>query len=203
MVGKTRMATTLIKELYPARRIVVPESKNSLASLGASDLTLRSAVIFLDDINRLIEKHYLNMALDDQIIFDRVCRAGLGEYVGAAERIAEALDLGPLVSPVGYALVLGAASWHLVGMNGPVPSHLLPELAAPYLIPPRSADLSDSGTYSSALEWATREITLRGDWRSVQPGARRRSPGYPGASREFGDRLLPGGSAQRCDDAAA
>ena len=105
------------------------------------------------------EKHYLSAALDDLIIFDRVCRVGLGEYVGAAERIAEALDLGPLVSPVGYALVLGAASWHLAGMNGPVPGHLLPELAAPYLTPPRSADLSDPGTYSSALEWATREIT--------------------------------------------
>ena len=183
MVGKTKMATTLIKDLFPARRIIIPASREALASLDAADLTLREGVIFLDDINRLIgtdgitddtirrlakasnvivgtiraseydrhqptdklrspewdtlsmferifitrdlsatERHRLDDIIHDEVARKRIFQIGLGEYVGAAERITEALRLGPSVSPVGYALVLGAASWQLAGMSGPVPS---------------------------------------------------------------------------------
>ena len=219
MVGKTKMATTLIKDLFPARRIIIPASREALASLDAADLTLREGVIFLDDINRLIgtdgitddtirrlakasnvivgtiraseydrhqptdklrspewdtlsmferifitrdlsatERHRLDDIIHDEVARKRIFQIGLGEYAGAAERITEALRLGPSVSPVGYALVLGAASWQLAGMSGPVPSELLPSLAVPYLDIRKLADLSDENAYRAALEWAMREI---------------------------------------------
>jgi tetratricopeptide (TPR) repeat protein len=54
MVGKTRMAVRLIKELFPDRGILIPDSMDALAALDAADASLRELVVFLDDINRLI-----------------------------------------------------------------------------------------------------------------------------------------------------
>jgi len=54
MVGKTRIAATLIKEMLPTRDLLIPDSKDALVSLGAPAATLRENMIFLDDIDRLI-----------------------------------------------------------------------------------------------------------------------------------------------------
>jgi len=82
----------------------------------------------------------------------------LGEYVGAAERIEEALRLAPSMSPVGFALVLGAADWLFAGMSTPVPASVLPHLAAPHLDARHRADLSNDEAYQRGLAWATRDI---------------------------------------------
>ena len=44
MVGKTRIAATLIKEMLPTRDLLIPDSKDALVSLGAPAATLRTAV---------------------------------------------------------------------------------------------------------------------------------------------------------------
>jgi tetratricopeptide (TPR) repeat protein len=54
MVGKTRMAATLLTDMFGARQIVIPDSKDDLAELNAAGIALRDAVIWLDDIDRLI-----------------------------------------------------------------------------------------------------------------------------------------------------
>ena len=219
MVGKTRMAATLIRALFPARRVVIPYTLEALASLDAADVVVRDKVIFLDDIHRLIsaggitdgalrrlvaagnitigtiraaeydrfkptdklrppewdvlsvfkrvfisrelsyaEQRRLAEAVDDPGVRERVQRVGLGEYVGAAEQIEEALRLGPSVNPAGYALVLGAADWQRAGMGGPVPASVLPDLAAPHLPARHRVDLSSAEMYQAALDWATRDI---------------------------------------------
>ena len=219
MVGKTRMAATLIQDMFPARRVVIPDTREALASLDAADVVVRDSVIFLDDIHRLIraggitdgalrrlvaagniiigtirageydrfkptdqlrppewdvlsvfervfisrelsdaEQQRLAEAVDDPGVRERVQRVGLGEYVGAAEQIEEALRLGPSVNPAGFALVLGAADWQRAGMGGPVPAPVLPDLAAPHLPARHRADLSSDAMYQAALDWATRDI---------------------------------------------
>lgn len=54
MVGKTRMSATLIRGMFPTRKVVIPDTKESLPSLDAGDVLVREAVIFLDDIDRLV-----------------------------------------------------------------------------------------------------------------------------------------------------
>ena len=219
MVGKTKMAVTLIQQRFSTRSIVIPDSKEALASLDASDLVLQRAVIFLDDINRLIspdgitdgtlrrlstagniiigtirateyseyhptdelrppewdvitvferafisrslspaEQDRLCRAVDDPVIRDRIRQTGLGEYVGAAEQIAEALTLSESVSPLGHAIILGAADWQRAGASEPVPGSLLSSLAAPHLDSSRLVSLHDENTFSKALSWVTREV---------------------------------------------
>src|SRR5262249_21777789 len=104
------------------------------------------------------EQLRLARTVDDPGIRDRIQRVGLGEYVGAAERIDEALRLGPSVNPVGYALVLGAADLQRTGMDIPVPASVLPDLAMPHLQARHRADLSEDKKYQAALGWATRDI---------------------------------------------
>jgi tetratricopeptide (TPR) repeat protein len=104
------------------------------------------------------EADRLTMAVRDNEIRGRIIRAGLGEYVGAAEHIEEALRLGPSVNPAGYALVRGAADWQRAGMNAPVPTSVLPALAEPHLSVRDHAHLDDEEAYKAALRWATREI---------------------------------------------
>jgi tetratricopeptide (TPR) repeat protein len=219
MVGKTRMAGMLIRDMFPVRGVVVPDTREALASLDAADVVVRDSVIFLDDINRLVgvggitdgalhrlvaagnivigtiraaeydrfqptdqlrppewdvlsafervfiprdlseaEQQRLAEAVSDPGIRMRIQQVGLGEYAGAAERIAEALRLGPSVNPAGFALVLGAADWQRAGMSAPVPALVLPDLAAPYLPVRHRADLSNGDACRAALAWATRDI---------------------------------------------
>jgi tetratricopeptide (TPR) repeat protein len=54
MVGKTMTAATIIKDLYSQRKIVFPDSKDTLASLDSIENMLSDTVIWLDDINRYI-----------------------------------------------------------------------------------------------------------------------------------------------------
>jgi hypothetical protein len=54
MVGKTRMAAEVVKDLFPERPILIPDSKKALAALDAADLTVTGCVIWLDDLDRLI-----------------------------------------------------------------------------------------------------------------------------------------------------
>ena len=219
MVGKTRIAATLIGGMSASRTIAIPDSKDALTKLDAADVASRDSVIFLDDIDRLIgaggitdgslrrlaaagniivgtiraaeydrfqpttelrppewdvlsvfervfvnrklseaEVLRLNNAVSDRQVRERIVQTGLGEYVGAAEHIEEALKLGPSVSPVGYALVLGVADWQLAGMSAPVPASVLPVLARPYLAARNRIDLAEHRAYERALQWARREI---------------------------------------------
>ena len=54
MVGKTRIATVIIKEVFGDRGLVVPDSMTALAALDSADVNLQGTIIFLDDIERLI-----------------------------------------------------------------------------------------------------------------------------------------------------
>jgi tetratricopeptide (TPR) repeat protein len=219
MVGKTKMAATLVQGMFPERRVVVPDTREALASLDTADVLVRDSVIFLDDADRLVgaggvtdgalrrliasgnviigtiraaeydrfqptdqlrppewdvlstfqrvfvnrelsdaEQERLAEAVADPDVRKRIRRVGLGEYAGAAEHIAEALRLGPSVSPAGFALVMGAADWQRAGMSAPVPGLVLPDLAAPHLSARRREDLSSDQVYQGALAWATRDI---------------------------------------------
>jgi hypothetical protein len=165
MVGKTRMAVTLLRTLFPDRGVVIPDSADALVGLDGADVAPRDSVIYLDDVERLIgsdgitdsqlrrlaaagnaiigtiraaeydryqptkelrppgwdtlnvfervflsrelsaaEQARLAGAVDDLIVRERIIRTGLGEYVGAAKSIEDALTLGPSVNPGGYAL---------------------------------------------------------------------------------------------------
>ena len=67
------------------------------------------------------EQKRLDDAIGDPSIRARIHTVGLGEYVGAAGRIAEALKLGDGASGIGYALLLAAADWRRCGMSRPSP----------------------------------------------------------------------------------
>jgi hypothetical protein len=54
MVGKTRMAVTLLRAVFPDRGVVIPDSAGALAGLDGADVVLRDSVIYLDDVERLI-----------------------------------------------------------------------------------------------------------------------------------------------------
>ena len=219
MVGKTRMASRLIQEMFPDRGVVIPDTREALASLDAADVRIRRSVIFLDDINRLVgtggitdgalrrlaaagntiigtiraseydrlqptaearppewdvlsiferifitrdlsvaENQRIAQAVADPDARARIRKIGLGEYVGAAGHIAEALRLGPSVCPAGYALVLGVADWQRAGMSMPVPARLLRRLGTPHLARRNRKDLFNKQIYQLALTWATRDI---------------------------------------------
>ena len=72
------------------------------------------------------EQERLARAVDDPDIRDRIRAVGLGEYVGAAGQVAEALKLGAAgTDPLGYALILAAADWRRCGMTRPIPASML------------------------------------------------------------------------------
>ena len=105
------------------------------------------------------EQERLARAVTDPEIRDRIRTVGLGEYVGAAGQVAEALKLGAAgADSVGYALVLAAADWRRCGMTRPVPAALLSPLAEPHLDQRRRAKLGDQDIFSAGLAWATRDI---------------------------------------------
>ena len=219
MVGKTRIAAEVVKSLFAARPVVIPDSKATLAALNSAGVQLRNTVIWLDDIDRLIgtdgvtdgtlrrllgdrniiigtirageydryapteqlqppewdvisvfervfisrnlseqEQGRLSHAVDNPGVQERICQIGIGEYVGAAERIDEVLLLGPSVKPIGYALVRGAADWRRIGMKREIPASLLKSLAEPYLDVDARAALYEEDSYKEALAWATRHI---------------------------------------------
>jgi hypothetical protein len=219
MVGKTKMAATLIRGKFAAKSVIIPDTSEALVALDAADVLVRDSVIFLDDIQRLIgasgitegmirrvvaagniiiatirakeydrfqptdqlrppewdvlsafervfisrelsgtEEQRLAKAVDNPEVRKRVRRVGVGEYVGAAQHVAEALHLGPSVNAVGLALVLGAADWQRAGMKVAVPADVLSDLAIPHLPAHHPVNFSDVEVYQAALAWATRDI---------------------------------------------
>jgi len=54
MVGKTRLAATVVKRLYPERPILIPEPPAGLANLDKADMIPRGHVIWLDDLDRFL-----------------------------------------------------------------------------------------------------------------------------------------------------
>jgi tetratricopeptide (TPR) repeat protein len=114
--------------------------------------------VFVSRVLSAAETDRLTAAVSDRDVRDRIIGTGLGEYVGAAEHIEEALRLGPSVNPAGYALVQGAADWQRAGMSAPVPVSALPALAAPHLPARDHAALADKQLLETALQWATRDI---------------------------------------------
>ena len=105
------------------------------------------------------EQERLASAVDDPEILDRIHAVGLGEYVGAAGQVAEALKLGAAGADyIGYALVLAAADWRRCGMTRPVPAAMLSPLAAPHLDQRRQTRLHDQDNFNTGLAWATREM---------------------------------------------
>lgn len=54
MVGKTRLTAHVVRQELASWPIVIPDSKDALASLDAADIQLRDTVIWLDDIERLL-----------------------------------------------------------------------------------------------------------------------------------------------------
>jgi tetratricopeptide (TPR) repeat protein len=104
------------------------------------------------------EQGRLSDALGNPEIQERILRVGIGEYVGAAELINEALLLGPSVNSVGYGLVKGVADWRRIGMSRQVPASLLRLLAEPYLDARAQVALSEEDSYEAGLAWATRDI---------------------------------------------
>lgn len=215
MVGKTRVAVSVIRDMFADHPLVMPDRAGALDAAGAE----RGTVVFLDDIDHHIgaggitdgtlhrllaagcvvvatirladydrsqatnrfrspewdvlsmfkrvfldrklsldEEDRLREAVADSMVRQRIIRTGLGEYVGAAERIDEVLRYGPSACPVGYALVRGAVDWRCAGMKSPVPASLLRPLAEPYLREIDRFGLSDKRSYQKALQWATRDI---------------------------------------------
>src|SRR5262249_20736487 len=105
------------------------------------------------------EQERLTRAVADPDIRDRICTVGLGEYVGAATQVTEALKLGAAgTDPLGYALVLAAAEWRRCGMIRPMPSSVLMPLAVPHLDQRGQARLADPDAFNAGLTWATHDI---------------------------------------------
>ena len=105
------------------------------------------------------EQERLASAVNDPSIRERIRAVGIGEYVGGAGQIAEALKLGEAgTDTIGYALLLGAADWRRCGMTRPVPASMLASLAEPHLDQRGQARLADQDAYRAGLDWATRDI---------------------------------------------
>lgn len=108
------------------------------------------------------EQERVEELINDAAIRERIQAVGIGEYVGAAYRIRECLDLGGSgvggATGLGYALVLGAADWHRCGLTRPVPHALLLELASAHLDARGQVGLSQQDQTTEAFTWATREI---------------------------------------------
>ncbi len=121
-------------------------------------LSVFERVFISRDLTRR-EQERLAGAVADPDIRDRIRTVGLGEYVGAARQVAEALKLGAAgTEPLGYALILAAADWRRCGMTRPVPGSLLVPLAKPHLDQRNQARLTNGDAFNAGLAWATREI---------------------------------------------
>jgi tetratricopeptide (TPR) repeat protein len=105
------------------------------------------------------EQERLAATVDDREIRERIQIVGLGEYVGAAGQIAEALKLGAAgTDPLGYALILAAADWRRGGMTRPVSTSVLAALAEPHVDQRNLTQLTDHDAFQAGLNWATRDI---------------------------------------------
>lgn len=123
------------------------------------DVISRFERIFVERKLSPSEQRRLEEAISDPEIRERIRTIGIGEYVGAAGQIAEALQLGAAgTGGFGYALVLAAADWRRCGLSRAIPAALLPELAAPYVEQRRLGHLPDPEEFRAGLAWAMRQI---------------------------------------------
>lgn len=104
------------------------------------------------------EKRRLAVAVPNEAMRFRIAEVGVGEYVGAAERISDQLKLGPNVNPIGYSLVLATVDWRRMGFSEPIAVDILRSLAANRLDAQRRIQLGDEDLFSAGLAWATKEI---------------------------------------------
>ena len=115
--------------------------------------------VFISQDLTQAEQERLATAVTDPEIRDRIRTVGLGEYVGAASQVADALRLGAAgADSVGYSLVLAAADWRRCGIIRPIPSSMLAPLAGPHLDQRGQARLADRDGFRAGLAWATRDI---------------------------------------------
>jgi tetratricopeptide (TPR) repeat protein len=105
------------------------------------------------------EREQLAHTVADLDIQNRIRTVGLGEYVGAARQVGEALKLGAAgTDPLGYALVLAAADWRRCGITRPIPAAMLAPMARPHLDDRGQVRLADQEAFNTGLAWATRDI---------------------------------------------
>lgn len=138
--------------------------------LPESDVLDRFTTVFLQRDLTKGEQHRLDQAVADARTKERIRQVGIGEYVGAARQIAEALrltDASP-ASRTGLALVHAAADWNRCGAVNRVPESALAALAPPYLDARGREELSSQAGYQDGLSWAKRSINptvslLRGE----------------------------------------
>jgi tetratricopeptide (TPR) repeat protein len=108
------------------------------------------------------EEQRLRDAVPNPDIQAQIRQTGLGEYVGAAARISEALQLGAAgAGGLGYAMVRAAADWRRCGMKRAVPAAMLPALAAPYVDNRHRAQTSSQKACAEGIAWATKDINPR------------------------------------------
>jgi hypothetical protein len=119
MVGKPRLAATVIKDLYADRPILIPDDATALTTLDETgQLPIQPADQLRPsewDILRVFEKVLLDRdrlsaedlarAAPDAEVLERIARVGIGEYVGAGQHILDQLTLGVQSHPLGYALL--------------------------------------------------------------------------------------------------
>jgi TPR repeat protein len=63
MVGKTRLAAAVVKDLYPDRPMLIPDTTSALAALDVADMLPCDHVIWLDDLDRYLSGDGLTAGL--------------------------------------------------------------------------------------------------------------------------------------------
>ncbi|MBV8539653.1 MAG: hypothetical protein JO364_07390 [Pseudonocardiales bacterium] len=67
MVGKTRLAAAVARDLYPNRPILIPDSTAALAGLDEADMLPCDHVIWLDDLDRYLSGDRLTAGLIERL----------------------------------------------------------------------------------------------------------------------------------------
>lgn len=143
LIGEGGITDGALRQLAAAGNIIVGTVRtkaydqfrpsDELRPPGWDVLSVFEHIFISRDLSQT-EQERLAGAVADPDIRDRIRAVGLGEYVGAAGQVTEALKLGAAgTDRLGCALVLGAADWRRCGMNRPLPSSLLMPLAKPHL----------------------------------------------------------------------
>ncbi|MBV9030497.1 MAG: hypothetical protein JO364_09330 [Pseudonocardiales bacterium] len=63
MVGKTRLAAAVVRDLYPDRYMIIPDNTTALAALDEADMLPVDHVIWLDDLDRYLSGDVLTAGL--------------------------------------------------------------------------------------------------------------------------------------------
>lgn len=123
------------------------------------DVLAQFEPVFVGSELSAAEQLRLLKAVDDETQRECILHTGIGEYVGAAETISNALRGAPSHQPLAMALILGAVDWARAGLRDPIPAEVLTKLATPYASE-RHVDMLSTlgGDYEKALRWATHEI---------------------------------------------